>query len=359
MAFPLPFGQPQQPAAPVLPRVPWNQNPMVTTAAFGLLGGRNLNEGLANVAQAAPAGMVAKSGMQQFMLAKQEKDAEKAAAEARKQQMNEVMKAWPGLTPEQRALFSAQPELFGQYAVGTMTPPKPTDDISEYNFAKSQGFNGTFQDYQIAMKKAGASNVSVDNVGTIPQGYELTTDPATGAKRMQPIAGGPADTTKTDAAKNEQKGRYGDVVLEDIRRAKDKVKNQSWYAPVTGLGGQLLSGVGGSAAGDTAQLISTIESSISFDRLQAMRESSPTGGALGAVSERELQLLSSTLGSVKQSQSQEQLLQNLDRLEKIYEGIMSKVAAYPNAAEFGFSGSAADGTGWTEVEPGVKIREKP
>lgn len=117
---PSPFaGQTTQ---PVLPRVPWGQNPMITTAAFGLLGGRNLNEGLANVAQGAPAGMLAKTGMQQFMLQKQEKDAEKAAAEARRQQLNEVMKAWPGLSPEQRALFGAQPELFGQYAVDSMKP---------------------------------------------------------------------------------------------------------------------------------------------------------------------------------------------------------------------------------------------
>ena len=117
------FGPPQQPgmqpAAP-LPRVPWNQNPMVTTAALSLLGGRNLNEGLANVAATAGQGMAAKSGLQAFMLAQQEKQAAKSEADARKAQMNDVLKAWPGLTEQQRALFSAQPELFGQYAVDSM-----------------------------------------------------------------------------------------------------------------------------------------------------------------------------------------------------------------------------------------------
>src|SRR5690606_9009949 len=131
-------------------------------------------------------------------------------------------------------------------------------------------------------------------------------------------------------------------VLEDIRRAKDKVKEQSWYAPVSGAGGSLLSNVGGSAARDTAALIATVQSSVAFDRLQKMREASPTGGALGAVSERELGLLQSTLGSLDQSQSQEQLLQNLDRLEEIYTTIMQKAAAYPNAAQFGFSGGSGD-----------------
>lgn len=121
MAFPNPFaGQTAQPQQPVLPRVPYKQNPMITTAALSLLGGRNINEGLANVAATAPAGMAAKSGMQQFMLAQQEREAQKAEQEARKSQMNEVMKAWPGLSPEQRALFSAQPELFGEFALKQM-----------------------------------------------------------------------------------------------------------------------------------------------------------------------------------------------------------------------------------------------
>lgn len=166
------FGGGQQPGMqqpvgmqqPMLPRVPWGQNPMITTAALSLLGGRNLNEGLANVAATAPAGMAAKSGMQQFMLAQQDAQAKKAEAEARKAQMNDVMKAWPGLSPEQRALFSVQPELFGQYAMSTMEAPKPTDDMREYDLAKSQGFDGTFQDYMTSMKRAGATNIN-NNVG--------------------------------------------------------------------------------------------------------------------------------------------------------------------------------------------------
>ena len=123
------FGPPQPPgmtpAAPALPAVPWKSNPMITTAALSLLGGRNLNEGLANVAATAGQGMQAKAGLQAFMLAQQEKQAAKSEADARKAQMNDVIKNWSGLSPEQRALFSAQPELFGQYAMGTMTPEKP------------------------------------------------------------------------------------------------------------------------------------------------------------------------------------------------------------------------------------------
>jgi hypothetical protein len=49
-----------------------------------------------------------------------------------------------------------------------------------------------------------------------------------------------------------------------------------------------------------------------------MRDSSPTGGALGQVTERELALLQSVAGTLDQAQSAEQLMQNLARLELEY-----------------------------------------
>jgi len=36
--------------------------------------------------------------------------------------------------------------------------PKPTDDIREYEFAQSQGYQGTFTDFMMEMRKAGAAN---------------------------------------------------------------------------------------------------------------------------------------------------------------------------------------------------------
>lgn len=48
---------------------------------------------------------------------------------------------------------------------------KPTDDMREYDFAKSQGFTGTFTDFQQQMKKAGASTTNV-NVGEGDKFYE-------------------------------------------------------------------------------------------------------------------------------------------------------------------------------------------
>ena len=80
---------------------------------------------------------------------------------ARKAQMNEALKNWPGLTPEQKAMFTNQPELFGQYALKTMMPPDPTDDMREYAAAKAQGFTGSLQDWILEQKRANATQVNM------------------------------------------------------------------------------------------------------------------------------------------------------------------------------------------------------
>lgn len=49
--------------------------------------------------------------------------------------------------------------------------PKDTDEIREYNFARSQGFEGSFADFKQQMKKAGATNVTT-NVGEGDKFYE-------------------------------------------------------------------------------------------------------------------------------------------------------------------------------------------
>ncbi|WP_447515814.1 hypothetical protein, partial [Clostridioides difficile] len=64
-------------------------------------------------------------------------------------------------------------------------------------------------------------------------------------------------------------------------------------------------------------ILHTIKSNVGFDRLQQMREASPTGGALGAVSDNENVLLQSAMGALEQSQTDDQLKFNLQRLQKV------------------------------------------
>lgn len=136
-------------------------------------------------------------------------------------------------------------------------------------------------------------------------------------------AGGGAATKATTA----------NVVIEDIGRLQKLVEAAPWYNPATGFGASMMKGVGGSNAANAAELAQTIKGNIGFDRLQQMREDSPTGGALGQVAVQELEALQSVLGSLSQSQDTDQLLANLGRLNTIYTGILDKIYATgdPNA----------------------------
>jgi hypothetical protein len=64
--------------------------------------------------------------------------------------------------------------------------------------------------------------------------------------------------------------------------------------------------------------IDQLKADVAFERLQQMREESPTGGALGNVSNVELNLLQSTLGSLDTIQDPEQLREALENVQKHY-----------------------------------------
>ena len=113
----------------------------------------------------------------------------------------------------------------------------------------------------------------------------------------------------------------------------------------TGFFGQLLSKVGGTDANNLRSQLQTIRSNVGFDKLQAMRAASPTGGALGNVSEKENEYLQSVLGNVEQSQSPEQLKRNLLRLREAYLDIVHGYGNRPsNGPNYGTSQYSGDGT---------------
>jgi len=83
-----------------------------------------------------------------------------------------------------------------------------------------------------------------------------------------------------------------------------------WFT--TGFLGNLLKMVGGTDARNLEATIETIQANIGFEELKAMKAASPTGGALGQVSERELRLLTATIASLDIGQDDDVLLKNLE-----------------------------------------------
>lgn len=96
---------------------------------------------------------------------------------------------------------------------------------------------------------------------------------------------------------------------------------------------------GSTEAGTLESYLTTLQANVGFGELQAMREASPTGGALGQVSEREIAFLQALLGDIEQSRNPEILMYNLERLDTFMAGRQQRFqdafeADYPTAGEY-------------------------
>jgi GH24 family phage-related lysozyme (muramidase) len=144
----------------------------------------------------------------------------------------------------------------------------------------------------------------------------------------------PGGNDEKKAAELKQREQTADVVTTDIDRVGGIVNGSG--LPSTGAVGSVLQGLPGTNSHDVNELLRGIKSNVGFDRLQQMRASSPTGGALGAVSDTENKLLQSAIGSLEQSQSKEQFMQNLARVKQIYGQVIHgpdyKVEGTPSGA---------------------------
>lgn len=156
--------------------------------------------------------------------------------------------------------------------------------------------------------------------GRVPPGYRMTAD-----GNMEAIPGGPADAKSgAEAVKREKMIESGlnkaNIVIGKVDEALKKTGVMT-----TGLTGKALSFVPGTEAYDLDKTIDTIKANIGFQELQAMREASPTGGALGAVAVRELDFLQSVLASLDVGQSKPQQIRNLQAVKQHYENWRSAV----------------------------------
>jgi len=189
-------------------------------------------------------------------------------------------------------------------------------------------------------------------VGEIPKDYKLVYDAQGRPSHMEVIPGSRTarefeKEAEAGASRAEGKVLVSSIVLDEIGRVRRLVKNEKLTQPITGIIGEVASKIPGSMRRSAEGMINTIRANIGFDRLSQMRAESPTGGALGNITEQELAYLQSVLGTINLDQNPKTLLENLDRLEKVYKGILKKAAAYPNAAKYGF-GSPTSSSGRVE-----------
>lgn len=178
------------------------------------------------------------------------------------------------------------------------------------------------QDTHVMLKRApsiinlGGQQVVRDPRGGIAESYETTLKPDQRIPYIEEKQR-TQEQAKLDAKKEEGRSKAS-LAMENAKQRADRViaaidraipRVNSWTA---GLAGASLNSIGGTPARDLRADIDTIRANIGFDELNAMRQASPTGGALGQVSERELAFLQSVLTNLEQSQSPAQLRRNLE-----------------------------------------------
>lgn len=106
-------------------------------------------------------------------------------------------------------------------------------------------------------------------------------------------------------------------VTRDIDRILDLLDTS--VSPVTGFMAPTLSALlSGSPATNVKRLRDTIESNISLSTLQQLRAQSPTGAALGQVTNQDMDTLKASLSSLSQDQSPQQFRQNLLNIRNKY-----------------------------------------
>lgn len=110
------------------------------------------------------------------------------------------------------------------------------------------------------------------------------------------------------------------------------------------------------------QKLQTIKTNIGFDKLQDMRTNSPTGGALGGVSDFENRNLQAVKGSLDQYQKAEVLIDNLNQLKRqVNDGVQRLDTAYqqdfaPFLGQNNAPQQQSDPGGFQQTPSGVKYR---
>ena len=158
------------------------------------------------------------------------------------------------------------------------------------------------------------------------------------------IPGSPADIAAKQEAETEQfRIRYErnniSLVLENIDKVKEIYNNRASKVKAGGfeIGQDTIFGTAAKIVGATGipgtpravmlEAIAPIKASIGFDKLDQMRQSSPTGGALGQVSNIELDALQKSIASLSLDNKPEEFYANVLKVQRHYSNMMKLMDA--------------------------------
>ena len=240
-----------------------------------------------------------------------------------------------GGDPTARTVAGFTPEVEDNYR------PMSPEELAAYRLPPDAPYRFNMKTNKPEYMGGATSTTNIRNPASIPSGYRGIYDDDGNLIELEAIAGGPAAVdaaaaeaeagadSRREGLRAARQSKIGGIVIEDINRYRDLVENQGIFTPVTGALGEIVGGIAGTPAADARSLANTIGANIQFEALDQMRKESKTGGALGSITQNELKDLRDTLGSIAASQSDEQLLFNLQRLENLYNNVMAEAMSYP------------------------------
>ena len=180
--------------------------------------------------------------------------------------------------------------------------------------------------------------------GNLAEDYRAILDENGIVIGAEPIPGSLADqVAKEKARAKEYKRQYERVnvstQLENIDRVIDMYNNRISDKKIgpfdanidtifsTAAKAFAMSKVPGTPRANMDEALAPIIANIGFDKLQAMREASPTGGALGQVSNIELAALQKSLASLSLNQTAESFYANVLKVQRHYQNMIKLMSA--------------------------------
>lgn len=163
----------------------------------------------------------------------------------------------------------------------------------------------------------GGGGTTINNMGNIPAGYAVQYDEQGRPVSMSPVPGSPAALEAQAAADKaamteERQGTATDTITDAAATARELASQGG----TTGVMGVIQGFNPESDAAELRRQTSVLTSIATIENLNQMRQSSPTGGALGNVTEGEGRMLAAAAGALDPNASPEQYKRALDNYER-------------------------------------------
>lgn len=226
------------------------------------------------------------------------------------------MPAQLGGTQPMEVPFSIDPRLPPevQEAIRNHPDAGSAQGITSLNIPGGSPFVGRAPEEQAALTTAAQQRTEL---GFLPQRQAIETQGAIERTRGTEQAKADIEREQGEPARQEKVRQTLAKTANLTRTIDDAIGRVNGMT--AGFIGSIADEIPGTPANDLRVTVNTIKANLAFDALQAMREASPTGGALGAVSERELALLESAVASLDQSQTPAQMREALQNVKRHYQ----------------------------------------